>query len=297
MSVLDSRIVELGGRSQTGSGDEFRTVYRVTMDSDSYPTVVLALSHVASPDPVPNLFDSYFGSPAIVCTSLDIAQESPTNYRRWRITANYTIPPSGESGDPNGPPPENPLDRVTEWSVDWESEELVIEKDRNGLAILTPAGVPYLGGFTDARKLLVLLATKNYETLEEIEDVGTEYDRAVNSAIYRGHPPRTVRFDGITAGERQWENGVSFYRGQTRMIVKPETWDLVVQARGVMEKKDGKIVAITDKDNQPVLEPVLLKADPVLWGGEVGEKLPEANAAEYQTFQINPIKDFANLNL
>lgn len=273
-----------------GGVQQHTQTYRIVTDGYTLGEHIAREAHAAGTNPLPvegSLFDA---SGVAICTEIRLRQEQESNFRRWIATVIYGERSGDEEEQPPDPTvPPNPLQRATEWRLDWETVTEPIETDRNGSAIVNSAGQPFTEVPVDERRLTTWVAEKNFETLEEIADLDAEYDRAVNSVEFLGRGPRQVKYAGCSASEAQWENGVRFFRASFRFVVKPETWDRKILDKGLMIREGGELERAKDIDEQAVVEEVLLDG--------AGKQLPIGQLGIPLTFQCNPLKDLNGMDL
>jgi hypothetical protein len=250
---------------------------------------MLLLSLTASPDPVPNKF-AYIGNGAYV-TRHHIAPQGDQSLTNFVITVTGGQLPPGTSPEFNTPDQvENPLKRKVIFWIERMSETELVEKDNDGEPIVNSAGQPFDEPYQRERWLPVLVAQKNYATLSAIETLNRTYENAINSTTFRGNAAKTVLFTGIETGPPTFENGITFYVGQSRFIIRKDTWPIKIVNRGYkhftdeLEPDDRVLVNATDENGQHVSEPVLLTED--------GRRLPEGEVGNFAgPFEVNPVLD------
>lgn len=290
MSVTESKMIAVRGQFREGGKQDFEIRYRVHTSALQSPLQTWLDGMTASPNPLPAINTAFPGSPKAFCKEISIDQEHERNPHIWIATVSYGELQEDQDNTSEDPfVQDNPLDRDTVWRVEWDVVQEIVSEDRNGEQIVNSAGQPFDEALLEDRHLAVMVGRKNYETEEEIRDIGTEYDRAVNSAVFRGEAVRTVKFDGVGCSDPQWENGIRFYEATFRFSVKAETWDRKVLDRGFSYLDAGKLKNIRDDDGQLITEPALLDGS--------GGKLAVGQVGVALTFQANPQKDFNALGL
>lgn len=269
--------------------------YKVKTDAplrglDDY-NATLALSFLAGPSPVPTRF-AYIGNGAYVLRH-QIAPQGDQSMTNFIITVTGGQLPAGTSPEFGTPEQiDNPLKRKVVFWAERMSETEFVEQDVDGEPIVNSAGQPFDEPYQRERWLPVLVAQKNYATLSAIETLNRTNENAINSTVFRGHAAKTVLFTGIETGPPTFENGVTFYVGQMRFIIRKDTWPIKIVNRGYKhftdepDPNDRVLVNATDENGQHVSEPVLLTAD--------GRRLPEGEVGNFAgPFEVNPV---LNLN-
>ena len=290
MSVTESKMIAVRGTFTEGGSQDFTIKYRVHTDTLQSPIQTWVDGLTASPNPLPNINDAFPGSARAFCKSVSIDPEQDARKTTWIVTASFGKLQEDQDNtqeDPNLP--DNPLDRNTVWRVDWETIQELVTEDKDGEAIVNSAGQPFNEALFEDRRLPVMVGRKNYATESEIMEIGTEYDRSVNSAVYREQAVRTVKFDGVACSDPQWENGVKYYEAVYRFTVRTETWDRKILDRGIAYLDGGELKNVRDDDGQIVGDPFLLDGS--------GGKLPQGQVGVFLTKQANPLKDFNALDL
>jgi len=170
----------------------------------------------------------------------------------WIFTANYG--PWNPDVRPN-----NPTERPLEVSIVQNQFEQIVDFDINGNPIVNSAGDFFEPGLTeeDSRPILNVMRWQ----LRFNMNTAMAYRNAVNSDVFLGRDPRTVRSYPIT-GERVRDPDYGWiFKVQYQFAYKPEGWTRKEIDAGMREKYTSggstKLKPIL-KNGIPVQEPVPL---------------------------------------
>jgi hypothetical protein len=285
-----TRCNRLRGSSARYSGPathEYVEIYRIECDQQMAKAEVIAQALSGAPDPLPDLYQNHseFGvtDASSYVQSVDLAQEEG-HQCIWKATVNYgPMPPGSSPGDNVA----TPTLRPTRWRVEWLDQQGILVKDRLGNPIVNSVGDEFDIPLDEPELFMVLVAEKNYLTLQEIIDLGIQYHGTVNSAIFRGGAVRTVKFLPIQSSDIQHESGISFYTAALRFAYNPKTWDREVLNRGwrFRQAAAGPIQKIIDPVTKlPPSQPLNLAAD--------GTLIPDGDPAVYLKFEANVLADY-----
>ncbi|MFH5805285.1 hypothetical protein [Alienimonas sp. DA493] len=139
-------------------------------------------------------------------------------YRTFPITLNWNNEPFDEDERED-----NPLARPFKWTSRGQGRAVARDKDRNGDAILTSAGLPPT----------TLPETEVYDGVLTIEGNVAAYSEAtaalyrgkLNSATFLGYPPRSVKCLNVSGEGPLVENEVTFYKLTIEVAHRPGGWD------------------------------------------------------------------------
>jgi hypothetical protein len=157
------------------------------------------------------------------------------NLKRWHVTCNFG--PS-QGTDPGVYTEDNPLLWPVIYDVDFIEEQVPLDKARVveslshiGRAagslgpVINAAGVEFTEAALTTIWYPILIAKKNYSTLDEIVALNLAYQGTTNSDTYFGAATRKAKFLSTASGGRQQVNGTVYYPGTTRIWFKDATWD------------------------------------------------------------------------
>lgn len=270
MTVLTSRLVSAAWSFRIKGETTAELKYKIRTDGDRQSMVsVYNQSLAAGPEPVPLPY-VHIGSGAYV---LDVKIEPQAEHARGNYIASVScgpLPPGSETEHGLPEQIDDPTKRKVVLWTERISETEIVEKDRDGNPIVNAAGQAFDTPLTRERWLTVVVAKKNFPTLDDIDQINLQYDQKVNGGSFRGYPAETVLFAGAETGPPQFENGIRFYEATMRFVVRPEGWGKEILNQGFKHfdrpKADAsaKLVHAVDDYGQPVTEPVKLALDGTL---------------------------------
>jgi hypothetical protein len=138
---------------------------------------------------------------------------------------------------------------------------------------------------------------KNVADIDFIISKNREYYNKTNDATWNGIPAEEAVFRGMTAGEPQFESGVTYYRATARIpfkeprngLTKPFNKLLVNRGFGYWK---GGIAAddfvIHEDDGEVFSEPILLKVSD-------GDRLPQGTIGETVEYRTKETADFSDI--
>lgn len=264
---------ERGGGGDHKGDTQYRRSFLVrTDDVDDGPfTARIAVG-------VPRIGDAHDDDPNAVCVKIDVRthEDWPND---WDVTCEYSSKVEDVS--------ENPLDRrsVETWSVERYQE--VLERDRAGTVICNSSRRPFEPAIQVEAGRLKLSISRNEPIFDDAKAL--DYLFKLNSDVWRGYDPGTVRCDGIS-GREGFENRTLFYSVTYEFSLRPGGWALSILDQGFDELPEPDVWrTITDRRGQPVSQPVLLD------GG--GLRLGSAGVPFFHAFVAHGSEPFADLNL
>lgn len=250
-------------------GDRKRTYtasYRVLSDASIGSRAALEGAQLVSlPDTVPLLFSTYSllgdADANSFCQDMSCKRQKAADRTRFQVDVSWT-PIDGDEDD-DSDTDSNPLLRPVRYSGDWEEVQVPIEEAWNldALTGLTPSrAVDTLGPITNAAgvvpgspfmrtiRLPVLVAKKNYATLDEIWVIGADFTDSVNDATFKGRPAGEALYRGIDSGEQQYAGGRAYYEGTHRIAFYGGGWKVSLVNRGFASLVSGVLTAIKVKN-------------------------------------------------
>lgn len=270
---------------------DYQVQWIMTTNSDNDGPAVLKLGGPSvGPHPLPTLGLTYnIGSEADLrafCHDIRF-ERNPKRIQEWTATADYkTLQSDVQVEGVQGTPP---LSRSTTYRIEHEHWTKVVEKDKDGIAIKNSAGVPFDTGVELDDSYLVLIAEKNFATLQQIIDLNTSFAMKVNNDVFKGGTSRTWLCRPIGCSDIQSEEGVSFYRATFHLVYKPDRWDVEIVDKGFSELNAGQLRDILDKNKQPITEPWPLNG--------AGVALPAGGTLVFLTKRIRGEVAFSGLGV
>lgn len=262
----------------------------ITGSDNDGPQVCMIGAPFVGPDPLPLIGSLYsvgndFDFSAF-CHDISFEQ-NPQRLKEWTATAHYkTLDDQGQQEDVQST---NPLTRPIHYRIEHEHWTRVVEKDKDGVAIKNSAGVPFDTGVELDDSYMVLIAEKNFSTLQQIIDLNTNFAMKVNNDPFKGGQIREWLCRPIASSDIQYENGVAFYRATFHLAYKPGKWDVDILDRGFSELNGGVLRDILDKNKQPITEPWPLNG--------AGVKLPEGSPLVFVTKRLRGEAAFSGLGV
>lgn len=139
----------------------------------------------------------------------------------------------------------NPLLWPVVFDLDWISEQVPLDAARvvedlshvgrsaNSLGpVINSCGVEFTEPLLKTVYYPILIAKKNYATLDEIVALNLAYQGTTNDGTYFGASQRKAKYLQTASGGRQQVNGQVYYPGTTRIWFKRATWDRPVLNNG-----------------------------------------------------------------
>jgi hypothetical protein len=189
----------------------------------------------------------------------------------WIVTVSYS----------GGPPSEKP-------DIEWSSVETTepIDEDINGKAIVNVNGEP-VDGLTTEVCDAILVVSRRFELFNP--DLFLAYLQSVNSDDFAQRAPGTLRFRSFAAKNNfagsddpvgHWRVKATFQYRQAYRTTVDKAWWKRYRNEGLYARlsSTGPIVRAVDSNNQPVTNPVLLKAN--------GTREPDPEAAVWLEAQV-----------
>ena len=195
-------------------------------------------------------------------------------FTRWRYDLQYG--PAAEPGVLNIPP----LSRPVLYDIDWIEEQVPLENaavveslSHVGRAagsvgpVVNSVGVEYTEAALKTIYYPVLIALKNYATLDEIVALNMAYQGSTNNGTFFGASARKAKYLMTASGGRQQAMGETFYPGTTRIWIKQATWDrkILNNGWGHFEKISGNYV--NDANGKPKFFKNKIHDDPAAAAG------------------------------
>lgn len=212
-------------------------------------------------------------------------KEFKETHRRWLYTLTYGPPRNTDPGVFSEP---DPLLWPVLYDVDWIEEQVPLEEaaivenlSHVGRAadsvgpVINSAGVEFTEGLLKTIYYPVLIALKNYETLDEIVALNLAFQGTTNDDTFFGAAARKAKYLMTASGGRHEVNGQVYYPGTTRIWFKDATWDRKVLNNGWehFEKVGGSYV--TETTGEPRLFPNAEPAVEAIDAGDLDAELPK----------------------
>jgi len=148
-------------------------------------------------------------------------------------------------------------------------------EDTSGNPYVNTAGQPFPDRDYHVTTGSVLVARKNYKTLDEVWAINKTYYKTTNSTAWGfASPAKTWRYMGTRTTEPKFEDGIKYYEGISRFEFRGTTdhpfygtvggWEQLKISKGWAHRKIGggnqPLVTPVGDDGLPLAEPILLKA-------------------------------------
>lgn len=257
--------------------------FRLTLDAAEGPLRALELGRTLGPDPVPQRFAPYFSSLGSTPeTDLgSFAQDFDVTRVRDDQQANHLYDVSvtwrplepGQSTQDSIP---NPVERPTRLRVEFQDTQELLRAAYNIDAIPNrTAGT--LGPIENAARqkyheqifrddrMVILVATKNFATQEEIADLDDSFRDSVNDATFYGRSAHYAKYMSVEVSDEIREGSYVYYRGTIRVALSRQPWYWTIDNVGYRywtgANATGDLVEFKDDDGFPVSEPGKLATD------------------------------------
>ena len=205
--------------------------------------------------------------------------------RHWIVDVNYSTDLSKiERTDA-------PLEETPEIGWSFASTQVVVEKDRNGAAIVNSAGQPFNPPLTRERYALVLNYSSNVANYDPI--VALDYMDTVNNAPFYGAQRGQCRLVKWEAQRKVTaiDGAPAFYWNQQIEIhFLRQGWAEELLDRGPKEKVNNQLVGASDPDSG------LSDTEARLLDGN-GRFLSPGGEPVYRSFDILEERNFATLGI
>jgi hypothetical protein len=299
-----SFFIENGG----GIGGEMIVEWDVVTDSDTdgWQTVYTG-ALAATPDPLPDFYDTYNLGGGEVNTDLFFSSVTPTQNEekltRWKLRGSYKHLQAGLTA---GDAQTDPLQRPWKYRIEFDQVSVVITEGWNvdqleplvgdtrppltRGPIVNTAAQEFDTVHEEPRTRLIFVGSRNFKELEDITDIGIQYADSLNSVAFRGYPGGHCEFLSITTSDLIRESGTEYYRGTVRIAMnqKPVQINAVNAGFKAWEFGTLKLKNIVDSEGQTVPEPVILTA--------TGEDPRVAGAAKVDFVSYWTRENFQNYN-
>ena len=266
--------------------------YWVIADSKSQEPkeIIEACQASGSPDQLPTIYQQYQynGSIDYGAFALSIGYNRDTNLAtKWWLTVNYgPLPPGTQPGDATA----NPIDRSIKYWIEFETLTEQITKAYNVTdlpnrpantlgPVTNAAGIEFDETLFEDYNRAILVAERNYATLDQIYSINATFGKTLNNDTFKGRPKGHAQFHSIECSRIQTENGITYYTGTIRVILSAEPlYRTVVNQGWAYRDGFGDLHEFLDADGNRVSEPQLLTpTGQALASGLVG------NTIDYRT--------------
>lgn len=276
MSVVKTSLLSQQGTINE-EGGQYTLVYWVKTD-DRYdgPNLVMGAPGWTYLDPYIIGNDS---DPTAFCIDISADQMDKSNPFDWAVNVEF--------GQPESEKVDNPLNEPIEevWSFSNNSEDIAV--DVNGNPIVNTAS-DFLATQRNNNQPIVTF-TRNEPTVNQPLIMANK--DSVNSKVWRGFAPRTVKVANIT-NTRQYDTYIGYYwKTSYSFEINTDTWRFRPLNAGLREIKGGKLQPIYVR-GEAVTEPVPLKPDGSSARNDSGVLTANPYLLE---FQLYPEVDFNQL--
>lgn len=297
----------------------YGATYRVVTDSRNDAALEVLLGAVsATPHPVPAHFASYslFGSSdsSAFAQTYDVKRikdgEEGKLGKYWLVTVGWALP---DKADDDATSQEDPLSRPVRYNVEREEMQVIVEEGWNeeelpalGRAeetlgpIVNAAGGEPGTPLTKTIRVPVLVARKNFATLEEVVAIQQAYEDKLNDGDFFGAPEKTALVREVTISDELFGGGIEYREATFRIAIFHDGWSIPLVNRGYRHWK------ILDGDEEPTLieakvwdevegrevpsaEPVNLELD--------GFKTPDGEIGTVINYRVHDTASFAGMGI
>lgn len=292
--MASSNISRDGVRGREREGQtEYTATYIVQCDTATPgPLEALTVGRSVGPDPVPAQYASYlYGTEADLgsfAQDFDVSLRNHSEPSVYDVTVTWRPLDGSSLGSPNQYEPD-PVERPARFSLEfWETSKVIAEAyntaqittlDGNRAAntlgpVMNSAWDLFDDPLVEEDREVVLVAQKNFETLDAVLEFHRTYNRTVNSDTWYGYTAHKAKFLNVELGEVKHENSYSYYPARIRIALSDEEWYAKIVNRGynyLTGAGDKKPILI---DNAPPTEPQLLDTNgSLLAGGTTGNTI------------------------
>ncbi|MEM8668722.1 MAG: hypothetical protein AAGG48_14475 [Planctomycetota bacterium] len=284
--------------------------YRIETDDRSQSAYeVLSQATLSLPDPFPDYFATYslYGTsdPSAFMQEADCDAQDDKTTSIWIANAVWSPIRNTEASDTHTSR-SNPLSRPVIYSREWEEISVPVEKGWNNEAltgisraadtegpIQNAAGQEPSTPILSTKRIPVIVAKKNYATLNEIDAIESTYGDSLNTGTFGAYSAGECLFRGITASQARYEGGVQFYTGTTRIACQKGGWSYAMVNRGYKFLDSGVLTeatALDDSGNEvPVAEPINLELD--------GSRTPDGSIGTIINYRTKPRISFSGIGV
>ena len=308
--AVTSLVVSRENPPSSKSDERFRGVHQITYEvmTDSIMAPAKVVNDAVASLSLPTAWSGYsyagFTEATSVLRSYDVRLKNPAiSQYLWMITCEWAPLEPGEDEDQDNA---NPLNRPAQYAWEDEVYTRVIDKDRDGKAILNSAKKPFDEPLEAEETRGVLVVSINVANLGLCIYYNRLFQNAVNRTTWdiggQPCPPRSVLCRSVSASRVQTEGTYTYYDLEFRFAFKEDggTWDEVILNRGLMKRvvnltpdndpdtaDDFLWEVIKDDKGQVITEPVMLDDNGIPLGKDA--------EPTYSTFRIRREVDFAGL--
>ena len=269
----------------------YKVRWIIKSDVKHGPRTAANLALVVGPNPLPNLWSTYAYLDDTDDTSflrqIDVNRYDESRLLYEAIGSYRPNDPGEDSGSSGGGGGDianpDPLLRPVVWQGDGEVYTSLVEKDKDGAAVINAAGKPFDPGLEREETRCVATATKNYASLSGVFALMQFIGNSVNDKTWQGMAPRTVLCKEVRPQPLVTEGNVSFYPVSFRFVLRElgKTWD-----DELLEQGGGALTTPNDfASYEPSEDIVLLNSD--------GTERDPAGGGVYKTWRTYREVDFA----
>lgn len=272
-----------GGRS--GAIDEnFQGTYtrNFEVQTDDPLTGIIAVRNapgiaIGTPYSIGTIGASYYEEdPGAFAKSIR-AQQDGKEPTKWQVSIEYGPWQSREA---------NPLEEAPKVSYGFAQFQMVVWRDKDGLAMLNSAGDPIDPPVVRDESRMVINITRNEATYDP--DLADTLKDVVNDGVWRGRPARTWKAAAPTGDPANHPACGDYYVVKYQFAYNPDTWDWYQLDQGYREVVSGarKLIML---DNAPASSPVPLNGS--------GGKLAVGGTPVFRQFKLYKEIDFSVFDL
>lgn len=308
MSVISSNLLDDWGSLRQGNYTHGARYDVETNDHTDAAVAVIVQSQSALPDPVPAYMSTFAlngsADASAYCKSI-VARRHASKRTKWTVEVEWSVL---EGDDPANDvtSQDDPLTVPVKYWLEREEFQEPLTEAWNETAlpgigrsidtlgpIQNAAGQEPSSAYMRTVRVPVLVAQKNYATLQELITLNRNFDDAISSDVFYGAPAGEAIYRGTEISQPQYAGGTQYYVGTTRVAFREGGWSLPLVNRGWKFLSGGQLQEATTKDadgNQvPVSEPINLELD--------GSRTPDGQVGTTILYRVNRKVAFSGLGI
>lgn len=172
---------------------------------------------------------------------------------QWTMTITYG------SDDTEQDP--NPLNEPWVYSVNYDSEQVAVQRDVHNRPILNTAGDFFDSVMEIDQAAPTLTARRNFPSFPW--NIANQYTNTINRDSVFGASPKTLKFMRLSGQQQQTkvnDQDLIYFDVSVEIAFRRDGWNRKVLNQGFREKKDDELVPIKIK-GKDITSPVMLKRD------------------------------------
>lgn len=289
----------------------YSATYRILTDDRAMAAYnVLDGAALSSPHAFPSYFSTYalFDDADASSFMKDVTiDQDAKNATVWTATATWS-PIKGASEADAHTSRTDPIIRPVIYSREWEEIQIPVEEGWNqeGLPgigrtantfgpIQNAAGQEPSTPIIKSKRIPVVVAKKNFTTLDEIDQLERNFGDSLNDRAYLGYAKGECLFRGMSVSEPKFEGGTSYFTAVIRIACQRGGWNYEMVNRGwkyldiAGELAEAKVKDPDTGENVPVSEPINLELD--------GTRTPDGSIGTIINWRHHPYVNFDQIGV